>query len=247
MKEKILVNDIIVIDKHNTGYNYYTYFEFFDIYNLDSELKENFGESLVDHVNRHHNEEDYMCLFKAPDPNNSPITLYVIQGLESKKIFLINEKAIFNYYHTTNAYDNTNIILDKLITYNKELREELFRQKIDISNLKLRVESLSKENSTLKNKSKSEPMPPPETGMFGIVRRINEGIFVPFCVVNDFIVYAEKSWDNVKTFDIYGKSGYSEIIRLYKGVKSFNRAEALFNNEDIVRNTEQLIWKSEEN
>lgn len=246
MEDKILVNDIIVIDKRNTGCNYRGYFRFFDVYGLAPELKENFGDSLVEHVGRHNSKENYRCLFKAPDPNGYSRILYVIQGDESKKIFLISEKAIFNYYHTEDSYDNTNMIIDNLNKSNKELREELSRQQNDISALKLQIESLLKENSTLKNKTKSEPMPPPETGMFGIVKHLDNNTYVPFCVVNDFIVYAEESWDDVKTFDIYGKSKYSEIIRLYKGIKSFDRAKALFDHEDIIQNREELIWKSEE-
>lgn len=237
MEDKILVNDIIVVDKHNTGYNYYTYSEFFDIYELAPELRENFGDSLVDHIGRHNSKENYRCLFKAPDPHDYSTTLYVIQGDESKKIFLISEKAIFNYYHTKDSYDNSNIIIGNLIKSNKELSEELSRQQADISALKLQIESLSKEN-----KSKSEPMPPPETGMFGIVKHLYNNTYVPFCVVNDFIVYAEESWDDVKTFDIYGKSKYSEIIRLYKDVRSFDSTKAIFKRGD----TEKLIWSSKE-
>lgn len=241
MEDKILVNDIIVIDKRNTGCNYRGYFKFFDIYGLAPELKENFGKSLVDHVSRHNSKENYRCLFKAPDPNIPSRILYVIQGDESKKIFLISEKAIFNYYHTEDSYDNSNMIIGNLIKSTKELSEELSRQQADISALKLEIESLSKEN-----KSKSEPMPPPETGMFGIIKHLDDNVYVPFCVVNDFIVYAEESWDEVKTFDIYGKSEYSEIIRLYKGLKSFDRAKALFDHEDIIHDREQLVWSSKE-
>lgn len=90
------------------------------------------------------------------------------------------------------------------------------------------------------------PMPPPETGMFGIIKHLDDNVYVPFCVVNDFIVYAEESWDDVKTFDIYGKSEYSEIIRLYKGLKSFDRAKALFDHEDIIPDREELVWRSKE-
>lgn len=239
MEDKILVNDIIVINKRNTGCNYRGFFKFFDIYGLAPELKENFGDSLVDHVSRHNSKENYRCLFKAPDPNGYSRMLYIIQGDESKKIFLISEKAIFNYYHTEDSYDNSNMIIGNLIKSNKELSEELSRQQVDISALKLEIESLSKEN-----KSKSEPMPPPATGMFGIVKHIynNTHTYVPFCVVNDFIVYAEDSWDDVKTFDIYGKSEYSEIIRLYKDVRSFDFTKVLFERGD----TEKLIWRSKE-
>ena len=85
-------------------------------------------------------------------------------------------------------------------------------------------------------------MPPLENGMFGIVKHLYNNTFVPFCVVNDFIVYAEESWDDVKTFDIYGKSEYSEIIRLYKDVRSFDFTKVLFERG----NTEKLVWSSKE-
>lgn len=237
MEDKILVNDMIVIDKHNAGYNYYSYFEFFDIYEPASELRENFGDSLVDHINRHNSKENYRCLFKAPDPHDYSTILYIIQGDESKKIFLIDDKAVFNHYHTDDSYDNTDIIIEKLAKSDMELREKLFRQQLDITALKLRIKSLSKEYEP-----NSEMMPPLENGMFGIVKHLCDNVYVPFCVVNDFIVYAKEYWDDVKTFDIYGESEFSKIVRLYKDVRSFDFAEELFKRGD----TEKLIWRSKE-
>lgn len=237
MEDKILVNDIIVVDKHNAGYNYYTYSEFFDIYDLEPELRENFGDSLVDHINRHNSKENYRCLFKALDPHDYTTTLYVIKGDESKKTFLINDNAIFNHYHTEDSYDNADIIIEKLVKSDTELREKLFRQQLDIAALKLRIKSLSKEYEP-----NSEMMPPLKTGMFGIVKDVKDEIFIPFCVVNDLIVYAKEAYDEIATFNDYGESEFSKIVRLYKNVRCFDMAEELFKRGD----TEKLIWSSKE-
>ena len=225
MIDRILVNDIIIIDKNRCGCSYTTLDQWFKSYRLDTD---NYGKSLYEHVKDDKIDEKYRCIWVAPHLRAGKI-LYAIEGMDTKKVFLVNKNAILSYSHTCGSHDNTELALEILSS--------------EYSKLELKLEEIksSIEEQSGAAADNSNDMPELEIGMFGIAKHLKTDKIDAFYVTEDTIIYESGSWDLQKSFDKTGKSGYTQILALYNGdANSFTGAKALYyNNPD----SSKTIWK----
>ena len=225
MIDRILVNDIIIIDKNRCGCSYTTLDQWFKSYRLDTD---NYGKSLYEHVKDDKIDEKYRCIWVAPHLRVGKI-LYAIEGMDTKKVFLVNKNAILSYSHTCGSHDNTELALEILSSeyYDLDLAFEKFKSSIKEQN------AAATDNSNV--------MPELEIGMFGIAKHLKTDKIDAFYVTEDTIIYESGSWDLQKSFDKTGKFGYTQILALYNGdANSFTGAKALYYNNP---NPSELIWK----
>lgn len=117
MEDKILVNDIIVINKKNCGMAYSSCNRWFDSYRISTK---NYSTPLSNHVKNDGIEENYRCIWVAPHPAGHEI-VYAIEGIDTKKVFLVAREAILTYSHTPDSYDNTEKALHILTATYHEL------------------------------------------------------------------------------------------------------------------------------
>lgn len=119
MIDKILVNDIIIINKDKRDNSYSMFDKWFELYRISTN---NYNKCLTEHIERDNIDEKYRCIWIAPHPTLGRM-LYAIEGLDTKQVFLINTDAILGYYHTANSLDNTNTVLMTLASkcYNLDL------------------------------------------------------------------------------------------------------------------------------
>ena len=228
MEDKILVNDIIIINKEKCGYAYTAFDEWFKSYGL-SAYTDNYNICLSEHIEDNGVDEKYRCIWIAPHPTLGRM-LYAIEGLETKQVFLVDRDAILGYYHTFNSLDNTEKAL-------KILSSECYNLDVELRKIK----SVIGEQSVAATVDKSNDMPELKAGMFGISKPIPNGEINAFYVTEDTIIYEKGGWDSHYIFDKNGKSNYTQILALYNGdVNSFTEAKALYyNNPD----SSKTIWK----
>ena len=225
MKDKILVNDIIIINKDRRDNAYSMFDKWFKLYGISTN---NYNKCLTEHIERDNIDEKYRCIWIAPHPTLGRM-LYAIEGLETKQVFLINKDAILGYYHTFDSCDNTNTVLMTLASKCYNLDVELRKIKSCIN---------EQSEATIDD---SNDMPELKAGMFGISKPIPNGEINAFYVTEDTIIYEKGGWDSHYIFDKNGKSNYTQILALYNGdVNSFTEAKALYyNNPD----SSKTIWK----
>ena len=226
MKDKILVNDIITINKERCDESYSSLYDWFKSYGISTN---NYGKRLSNHIENDGIDEQYRCIWAAPAPNGEIV--YAIEGVDSKKVFLVEEGAIFQYSHTLHSFDSTEQALDILTrNYHKLILE-----------FKDYKESIEKNNKAATDKSND--MPELKAGMFGISKPIPNGEINAFYVTEDTIIYEKGGWDPHYIFDKNGKSNYTQILALYSGdVNSFTGAKTRYydiNNPD----SSKTIWK----
>lgn len=152
MIDKILVNDIIIINKDKRDNSYSMFDEWFKLYGISTN---NYNKCLTEHIERDNIDEKYRCIWIAPHPTLGRM-LYAIEGLDTKQVFLINKDAILGYYHTVNSLDNTNTALMTLASkcYNLELELEEIKSSIN-------EQSAATDNLNI--------IPELEDGMYGII------------------------------------------------------------------------------
>ncbi len=155
MKDKILVNDIIIIDKDKCGNAYSAFYKWFKLYKISTD---NYNKRLFEHIEKDKIDEQYRCIWVAPHPLISRIMLYAIEGLDTKQVFLINTDVILGYYHTFNSFDNTEKAL-------KILSSECYNLDMELRKIK----SVIGEQSAAAPVDNSNVMPELEDGMYGII------------------------------------------------------------------------------
>ena len=227
MIDRILVNDIIIIDKNRCGCSYTTLDQWFKSYRLDTD---NYGKSLYEHVKDDKIDEKYRCIWVAPHLRAGKI-LYAIEGMDTKKVFLVNKNAILSYSHTCDSHDNTELALEILSSeyYDLDLAFEKFKS------------SIKEQNAAATNNSND--MPELKAGMFGIAKCLKTNKIFAFYVTEDTIIYESGGWDSHSIFDKTGKSTWIQILALYSGdVNSFTGAKTRYYDIDNP-NPSELIWK----
>lgn len=229
MEDKILVNDIIIINKERSGESYSSLYDWFESYGISTD---NYGKRLSHHIENDGVDEQYRCIWVAPAPNGEIV--YAIEGMDTKKVFLVEEGAILQYSHTLHSFDNTEQALDTLTrNYHKLI--------LEFKNYK---EFIEKNNKAASNNLND--MPELKAGMFGIYKSIPNGEINAFYVTEDTIIYEKGGWDFHYIFDKNGKSNYTQILALYScEVKSFKIAKSLYHHDikNPIINTSNLIWK----
>ena len=227
MIDRILVNDIIIIDKNKSGCSYTTLDQWFKSYRLSAY---NYGKSLPNHIRNDNIDEEYRCTWIAPHPKTGEM-LYAIEGMDTKKVFLINKNAILKYSHTCGSHDNTELALKILSSeyYDLDSAFEKFKS------------SIKKQNTVADD---SNDMPKLEEGMFGIAKCLKTNKIFAFYVTEDTIIYESGGWDSHSIFDKTGKSTWIQILALYNSdAKSFTGATAIYvNNPD----SSKTIWKKKD-
>ena len=234
MEDKILVNDIITINKEKCGYAYIAFDEWFKSYGL-SAYTDNYNIRLSEHIEDNGIDEKYRCIWVAPVPAGDIV--YAIEGMDTKKVFLVGEEAILQYSHTLYSFDSTDQAL-KILTRNYHKLVWEFKDY---------KEFIKKNNKAVTGKSND--MPELKAGMFGISKPVPNGEINAFYVTEDTIIYEKGSWDSHDIFDKNGKSNYTQILALYGcEVKSFEVAKILYHRdiEDPVINESNLIWKKKD-
>ena len=228
MKDKILVNDIITINKERSGESYSLLYDWFESYGISTD---NYGKRLSNHIENDGVDEQYRCIWVAPAPNGEIV--YAIKGMDTKKVFLVEEGAILQYSHTNYSFDNTEKALDTLTRNYHKLTLEFKNYK----------ESIEKNDGAAPDKSND--MPELKAGMFGISKPIPNGEINAFYVTEDTIIYEKGGWDPHYIFNKNGKSNYTQILALYSSeVESFEIAKLLYHDIDNpVLNASNLIWK----
>lgn len=230
MIDKILVNDIIIINKDKRDNAYSMFDKWFELYGISTD---NYNKCLTEHIERDNIDEKYRCIWIAPHPTLGRM-LYAIEGLDTKQVFLINTDAILGYYHTSDSCDNTNTVLMTLASKCYNLDLELRK-----------IKSVIGEQSAAATDNLNI-MPKLEVGMFGIAKRLPDGNISAFYVTEDTIIYENGNWDLHSIFDETGKSGYTQILALYsEDVKSFKGVWALYYDIDNP-NSSELIWKKKD-
>ena len=224
MEDKILVNDIITINKERCDESYSSLYDWFESYRISTD---NYGKRLSNHIEDDGVDEKYRCIWVAPVPSGEIV--YAIEGMDSKKVFLVEEGAILQYSHTLHSFDSTEQALDTLTrNYHKLILE-----------FKDYKKSIEKNNGAALDNSND--MPELTAGMFGISKPVPNGEINAFYVTEDTIIYEKGGWDSHYIFDKNGKSNYTQILALYNGdANSFTGAKALYyNNPD----SSKTIWK----
>ena len=227
MIDRILVNDIIIIDKEKCGNAYTGFNKWFNLYGISTD---NYDKVLSQHIEDDNIDERYRCIWMAPHLTTGEM-LYAIEGMDTKKVFLINKNAILRYSHTCGSHDNTQLALEVLSFeyHGLDLAFEEFKS------------SIKEQNAAIKD---SNDMPELEKGMFGIAKHLKTDKIDAFYVTEDTIIYESGSWDLQESFDKTGKSGYTQILALYNGdANSFTGATAIYVNKKKKKKT---IWKKKD-
>lgn len=207
MKDKILVNDIIVINKDRRDNAYSMFDKWFKLYGISTN---NYNKCLTEHIERDNIDEKYRCIWIAPHPTLGRM-LYAIEGLETKQVFLINKDAILGYYHTFDSCDNTNTVLMTLASkcYNLDLELK-------------KIKSCINEQSEAAIAS-SNIMPELEDGMYGIIvdNRCEHKNY-KFRVARGCI-FMDNGW--VYGVDDFEDGFYNDldIVEISTGVESFDQ------------------------
>ena len=206
MIDKILVNDIIIINKDKRDNAYSMFDKWFELYGISTN---NYNKCLTEHIERDNIDEKYRCIWIAPHPTLGRM-LYAIEGLDTKQVFLINTDAILGYYHTSDSRDNTNTVLMTLASKCYNLDLELRK-----------IKSFIKEQSVAATDN-SNVIPELEDGMYGIIiSHWCDNKSYKFRVVHGCIfmdngwVYSVDDFDNGFHEDL-------EIIELSNFVSSFD-------------------------
>ena len=204
MIDKILVNDTITIDKNRCGCAYSMFDKWFKSYRLDTD---NYGKSLSEHVKDV--DEEYRCIWVAPHLRSSEM-LYAIEGMDTKKVFLVNKNAILSYSHTCGSCDNTELALEIISSeyYDLDLEFEKFKS------------SIKEQNAAIGN---SNDMPELEDGMYGIiVDNLHEHKNYKFRVAHGCI-FMDNGW--VYSVDDFDNGFYNDldIVEISTGVESFDQ------------------------
>lgn len=227
MEDRILVNDIIIINKDKRDNAYSMFDKWFELYGISIN---NYNKCLTEHIERDNIDEKYRCIWVAPHPTLGRM-LYAIEGLDTKQVFLINTDAILGYYHTFNSFDNTEKAL-------KILSSECYNLDMELRKIKSCINEQSEATT-----DDSNVMPELKAGMFGIAKCLPDGNISAFYVTEDTIIYENGNWDLHSIFDETGKSGYTQILALYsEDVKSFKGVWAFYYDIDNP-NPSDLIWK----
>lgn len=205
MEDKILVNDIITINKEKCGYAYSSLDKWFKIYKISTV---NYNKCLSEHIEDDGVDEKYRCIWVAPHPATSRM-LYAIEGLDTKQVFLVNKDAILGFYHTYSSYDNSNAVL-------MDLASRCHQLELKLEEIKSSIEEQSAAATDNLN-----IMPELEDGMFGIIKSNYSGKTYKFRVAHGCIfmdngwVYSVDDFDNGFHEDL-------EIIELSTFVSSFD-------------------------
>lgn len=205
MKDKILIDDIIIINKDRCDNAYSMLDKWFKLYGISTN---NYNKCLTEHIKRDNIDEKYRCIWIAPHPTLGRM-LYAIEGLDTKQVFLVNKDAILGYYHTHNSHDSTNAVL-------MILASECHRLGLKLGEIKSSVEEQS-----VAATGNSNVMPELEDGMYGI-------IVSNYCCKNykfrvaHGCIFMDNGWVySVDDFD----NGFYEglgIVEISTGVNSFD-------------------------
>ena len=207
MIDKILVNDIIIINKDRRDNAYSMFDKWFKLYGISTN---NYNKCLTEHIERDNIDEEYRCIWIAPHPTLGRM-LYAIEGLDTKQVFLINTDAILGYYHTFNSLDNTNTVL-------KILASECYNLDVELRKIK----SVIGEQSTTATDN-SNVMPELIDGMYGIiVDNRHEHKNYKFRVARGCI-FMDNGW--VYGVDDFEDGFYNDldIVEISTGVESFDQ------------------------
>ena len=207
MIDKILVNDIIIINKDKRDNAYSMFDKWFKLYGISTN---NYNKCLTEHIERDNIDEKYRCIWIAPHPTLGRM-LYAIQGLDTKQVFLINTDAILGYYHTFNSLDNTDMVL-------KILSSECYNLNMELRKIK----SVINEQSVAATDN-LKVMPELEDGMYGIIvdNRCEHKNY-KFRVAHGCI-FMDNGW--VYSIDDFADGFYNDldIVEISTGVESFDQ------------------------
>lgn len=205
MKDRILIDDIIIINKDRCDNAYSMLDKWFKLYGISTN---NYNKCLTEHIKRDNIDEKYRCIWIAPHPTLGRM-LYAIEGLDTKQVFLVNKDAILGYYHTHNSHDSTNAVL-------MILASECYRLGLKLGEIKSSIEEQS-----VATTGNSNVMPELEDGMYGI-------IVSNYCCKNykfrvaHGCIFMDNGWVySVDDFD----DGFYEglgIVEISTGVNSFD-------------------------
>lgn len=205
MIDRILVNDIIIINKDKRDNAYSMFDKWFELYGISTN---NYNKCLTEHIERDNIDEKYRCIWIAPHPTLGRM-LYAIQGLDTKQVFLINTDAILGYYHTSDSCDNTNTVLMTLASKCYNLDVELRK-----------IKSVINEQSVAATDNLNV-MPELEDGIYGIIKSNYDDKTYKFRVARGCI-FVDSGWVyGVDDFD-NGFHADLEIIELSNFVNSFD-------------------------
>lgn len=207
MIDKILVNDIIIINKDKRDNAYSMFDKWFELYGISTN---NYNKCLTEHIERDNIDEKYRCIWIAPHPTLGRM-LYAIEGLDTKQVFLINTDAILGYYHTCGSHDNTDVVLKILSSEYSKL--ELKLEEIKSSIMEQSVAAIASSNI----------MPELEDGMYGIIvdNRCEHKNY-KFRVARGCI-FMDNGW--VYSVDDFEDGFYNglDIVEISTGVESFDQ------------------------
>ena len=172
MKDKILVNDIIIIDKEKCGNAYSKLDKWFKLYKISTD---NYNKRLFEHIEKDKIDEQYRCIWIAPHPALRRM-LYAIEGLDTKQVFLVDRDAILGYYHTYGSHDNTELALKIISSKYYELDVELRK-----------IKSVINEQSVAATDN-SNRRPDRKAGMVSISKSISSGNLNGLFVAEDIIM-----------------------------------------------------------
>lgn len=209
MIDKILVNDIIIIDKNKCGNSYSALYKWFKLYKISTT---NYNKCLSLHIKNDNTDEKYRCIWMAPNPITSKM-LYAIEGLDTKQVFLVNKDAILGYYHTCDSYDNTDEVL-------KILSSEYYQLDLKLEKIKSSI----KEHNVAATDNSNDDMPKLEDGMYGIIIGNYSDNFKNYKFrVDHGCIFMDNGW--IYSVDDFDDGFYDdlEIIEISTGVYSFDQ------------------------
>lgn len=157
---EILCNDLVSVNLDYTDESYPLYTEWLDFYSL---TKENFIDKfggLTKYFKSNEVKEDFVVEWIAPHLTCNKI-LYLIKGRISGYRFLVTRKAIKDYYHTLDSFDNSEAVQKILIN-------ALNKNNAEKDELKQYSLLLEEKFNELK-KVKSNPMSLFENGIIGML------------------------------------------------------------------------------
>lgn len=163
--DKIMVGDIVKINPDNAGHSYSTYLEWFRLYKVREEKFEPELPTLKEHIDAY--DEDYVVKWIAPHLRCDKM-LYAIEGVDTRRVFLIDRDVIAGYYHTENSTDCCYDINERLLV------QEIIRLNSKIDMLKEEVISLKEKTKEKDNTDvETNPMPSLKNGWFGLSQGYN--------------------------------------------------------------------------
>ena len=205
MEDRILVNDIIIINKDRRDNAYSMFDKWFKLYGISTN---NYNKCLTEHIERDNIDEKYRCIWIAPHPTLGRM-LYAIEGLETKQVFLINKDAILGYYHTCGSLDNTDVVL-------KILSSEYSKLELKLKEIKSFIEE-----QHVAAIASSNTMPELEDEMYGIIVSNDDNETYKFRVARGCI-FMDSGWVYSVDDFINGRFGVFEIIEVSFGVNCFD-------------------------